>query len=151
MESHYTDPALGRMVGGYLRGRGRRKFRNLPCTSRQLMILAKTQDMIGWRNFTEGKLTRYFRVVQRQYLERVGASLTADSWIKAFICKLMEMTHGMWIFRCISKHHRTKGALVLASKAKLFKEIESQLALGEEALAEEDRWMLEVDVGQLRD
>ena len=151
MESHYTDPELGRMVGQYLRGRSRRKFASLSCNSRQLLILAKTQDMIGWRNFTEGKLTRYFRVVQKRYLSHAGASLTVDSWLKAFISKLMEMTHGMWIFRCISKHHRTKGSLVLASKAKLFKEIERQLAMGEEAIAEEDRWMLEVDVAQLRD
>ena len=28
---------------------------------------------------------------------------------------------------------------------------EGQLAMGEEAIAEEDRWMLEVDVAQLRD
>ena len=105
-------------------GRSRRKIASLSCNSRQLLILAKTQDMIGWRNFTEGKLTRYFRVVQKRYLSHAGASLTVDSWLKAFISKLMEMTQGMWIFRCISKHHHTKGSLVLASKAKLFKEIE---------------------------
>ena len=61
------------------------------------------------------------------------------------------MTHDMWIFRCISKHHRTKGKLVLDSKAKLFKEIERQLAMGEDAFAEEDKWMLEVDITQVRD
>ena len=81
-----------------------------------------------------------------------GASLTVDSWLKAFISKLLAMTHGMWIFRCISKHHRTKGKLVLDSKARLFKEIEErQLAMGEEAITEEDKWMLEVDTTVLRD
>ena len=74
-----------------------------------------------------------------------------DSWLKAFISKLLAMTHDMWIFRCISKHHRTKGKLVLDSKAKLFKEIERQLAMGEDAFAEEDKWMLEVDITQVRD
>ena len=71
--------------------------------------------------------------------------------MKAFISKLLAMTHGMWIFSCISKHHRTKGKLVLDSKAKLFKEIERQLAMWEEAIAEEDKWMLKVDITQLRD
>ena len=75
-----------------------------------------------------------------------------DSWLKAFISKLLAMTHGMWIFRCISKHHRTKGKLILDSKARLFKEIEErQLAMGEEAITEEDKWMLEVDTTVLRD
>ena len=57
----------------------------------------------------------------------------------------------MWIFRCISKHHRTKVKLVLDTKAKIFKEIERQLAMGEEAISEEDKWMLEVDTIELRD
>ena len=39
----------------------------------------------------------------------------------------------------------------LDSKAKLFKEIERQLAIGEDAIAEEDKWILEVDITQLRD
>ena len=57
----------------------------------------------------------------------------------------------MWIFRCISKHHRIKGKLVLDTKAKLFKEIERQFAMGEDAISEEDKWMLEVDTTKLRD
>ena len=71
--------------------------------------------------------------------------------MKAFISKLLAMTLSMWIFKCISKHHRTKRKLVLDLKAKLFKEIERQLAMWEEAIAEEDKWMLKVDITQLRD
>ena len=41
--------------------------------------------------------------------------------------------------------------MVLDSKAKLFNEIERQLAMKEEAIAEEDKWMLEVDTTVLRD
>ena len=83
--------------------------------------------------------------------ETSGASLTVDLWLKAFISKLLAMTLSMWIFRCISKHHRTKGKLVLDLKAKLFKEIERQLAMGEEAIAEEDKWIIKVNITQLRD
>ena len=105
----------------------------------ELKELGRTQDRIGWRNFTEGKITKCFCAVQRRFLKASGASLTVDSWLKAFVSKLLRMTHSMWIFRCISKHHRTKGKLVLDTKAKIFKEIERQLAMGEEAVSEEDK------------
>ena len=50
--------------------------------------------------------------------------LIADSWMKGLVGKLLEMTHTQWIFRCISKHHRTKGSLVLKANKDLLREIE---------------------------
>ena len=61
------------------------------------------------------------------------------------------MTHSQWLFRCITKHHCTKGTLVLARKEDLLKENERQLDMGVDAIADEDRWMLEVDVDHIRD
>ena len=150
MASHNTAPELSRLVAEYLRGGGQRTFARMR-VPRELKELGRTQDRIGWRNFTEGKITKCFCAVQRRFLKASGASLTVDSWLKAFVSKLLGMTHSMWIFRCISKHHRTKGKLVLDTKAKIFKEIERQLAMGEEAIAKEDKWMLEVDTTELRD
>ena len=118
---------------------------------RELKELGRTQDRIGWRNFTEGKISKCFCVTQRRFLKASGASLTVNSWLKAFFSKLLGMTHIMWIFRCISKHHCTKGKLVLDTKAKLFKEIKRQLAMGEEVISEENKWMLKVDTTELRD
>jgi hypothetical protein len=51
--------------------------------------------------------------------------------------------HSQWIYRCILVHNRTTGTLILAYKDKLLKEIDHQLALGPERLAEEDRFVLE--------
>ena len=61
------------------------------------------------------------------------------------------MTHSQWLFRCITKHHRTKDTLVLARKEDLLKEIERQLDMEVDAIVDEDQWMLEVDVDHLRD
>ena len=74
-----------------------------------------------------------------------------DSWLKGFFNKLLAMTHSQWLFRCIIKHHRTKGTLVLARTEELLKEIERQLDMGVDAIANEDWWMLEMDVHHLRD
>ena len=113
--------------------------------------LSQTQDAIGWRNFTEGKLSKSFRVIQQEHLRQQEARVTVDSWLKGFVSKLLAMTHSQWLFRCITKHHRTKGPLILARKEDLLKEIECQLNMGVDAIADVDRWMLEVDVDDLRD
>ena len=141
MVLHNKEPELAQLVAlvaEYLRGGGRRTFARMRVPS-ELKELGRTQDRIGWRNFTEGKITKCFRAVQRRFLKASGASLTVNLWLKAFVSKLLGMTHSMWIFRCISKHHCTKGKLVLDTKAKLFKEIERQLTMGEEAISEEDK------------
>ena len=69
MESHYTDPDLGDLVVYYLRGRGRRKFAQLAKGyTRPYQDLAQAQDRIGWRHFTEGKLAKDFRAIQKRFL-----------------------------------------------------------------------------------
>ena len=54
MAAHSTEPELARLVAEYLRGGGRRKFARM-YVPRGLKELGRTQDRIGWRNFTEGK------------------------------------------------------------------------------------------------
>jgi len=51
--------------------------------------------------------------------------------------------HTQWIYRCILVHDRTTGVLISTNKADLLKEIEHQLSLGPDDLAEEDRFLLE--------
>ena len=48
-------------------------------------------------------------------------------------------------------HHHTKGSLVLASKKELMGEIEQQLEMGVDAIAKDIRWMLEIDMEELRE
>ena len=62
MALHSTEPALAQLVAEYLRGDGRRKFTRM-YVPRELKELGRTQDRIGWRNFTKGKITKCFRVV----------------------------------------------------------------------------------------
>ena len=139
MHTHHTDPELAPLITEHLLGRG------------EVKGLAKTQDAIGWRNFTKGKLSKTFRRVQKSYLVSADTNLTVDSWMKSFVGKFFEMTHSQWIFRCISKHHHTQGLLALASKEELIGEIERQLEMGVDAIAEEDRWMLEIDMEELKE
>ncbi len=59
------------------------------------------------------------------------------------------MGHTQWIYRCVLVHDRTTGVLISAHKGELLKEIEHQLALGPEGLAEEDQFLLECNFDDL--
>ena len=148
MESHFTEPLLRQLVTQYLRGRGTRRFRNLKAHSYRTASLAEAQDKIGWRHFTEGKIALQVGEIQRYFLRQSDTRLTVDSWLKGFVGKLLEMTHAQWIFRCITKHHRTKGTIVLKATEDLLQEVERQLNMGADNVSENDRWMLELDMEQ---
>ena len=97
----------------------------------------------------EGKLSLEFRRLQEKWLDKHHPYLTEDSWMKGFMTKLLEMTHAQWIFCCITKHHKTKGTKVLAVQEDLMTEIERLLDTGAEGVAQEDRWMIEIDQEQI--
>ena len=137
----------------YLKGRGSESWSSVVSRSglAGLRRLYDEQDKIGWRNFTEGKLSKEFRRIQSEHLANHSTRLTIDSWLKGFVGKLLELTHSQWIYRCITKHHKTKGTKVLKLREDLFQEINRLLDAGAEGVAPEDRWMLEVDIQQLQE
>ena len=56
----------------YLRGGRHRTFAKMH-VPRELKELGRTQDRIGWQNFTEGKISKCFCVTQRRFLKASGA------------------------------------------------------------------------------
>ena len=75
--------------------------------------------------------------------------LGIGTWCRLLVVKLLEITHGMWIYRNIMVHDQTGGVLATSRKEKLQEAIEEQLELGGEGLREEDQWLLEVNLGDL--
>ena len=75
--------------------------------------------------------------------------LTTKKWTLLLVQKLLETTHGMWIYRNQMIHGSVSGVLATARKEKLQEEIEHQLGLGGKGLCEEDKWMMEVNLDDL--
>jgi hypothetical protein len=73
--------------------------------------------------------------------------------IGGFVCKviqkLLEITHGMWIFRNLMMHDSLSGVFACERKEKLMDDIEEQLLLGADSLREEDKWLLEINLDDL--
>jgi hypothetical protein len=81
--------------------------------------------------------------IQSDYLLNSKSSSPTTRWISGLITQLLQITPTQWIYRCVLVHNRTTGTLISAHKEELLKEIEHQLFLGLESLAEEDRFLLE--------
>jgi hypothetical protein len=63
--------------------------------------------------------------------------------------KLLEATHGQWIYRNLQIHDSVAGTKATLRKEDIQWEIERQLELGTAGLLEEDQWMMEVNLGDM--
>ena len=65
------------------------------------------------------------------------------------ILKLLEITHGQWLYRNVQIHDSVSGTHVTLRKEEIQREIEEQMELGPAGLLEEDQWMMEVNLKDL--
>ncbi len=87
--------------------------------------------------------------IQSDFFLHSKSSSHATHWISGLITQLLQVTHTQWIYRWVLVHDRTTGTLISAHKEELLKEIDHQLTLGPEGLAEEDRVLLECNFDSL--
>jgi hypothetical protein len=89
------------------------------------------------------------REIQRQYHISEGRHTSPEQWAQGLILKLLEATHGQWLYRKVQIYDVVSGTQATIRKEAIQKEIEAQMELGEAGLLEEDNWMLEVNFGDL--
>ena len=97
----------------------------------------------------EGMLSREVVELQKHALVEVESRLTVDKWAKELVIRLLEITHGQWLYRNVMVHDRTAGDLASKRKEEIRRALEDQLELGEEGLEEDDRFLLEINLDEL--
>ncbi len=142
-----TDQDLCNCIVEYATGRGTipmtEIFRNLDARFRQM---ARDQGEIGWKRFMEGMVSKGLREIQSNHLMTEGSNVLPEQWTIGVIIKLLEVTHGQWLYRCIQVHDRAQGTLAMLRKEELQKEIETQQETGYDDLLEEDQYLAEVNL-----
>ncbi len=113
--------------------------------------MAKGQDEIGWRRFLEGMICSEFQKRQQEYYISVGLTKSGKWWAQNLIIKLLEITHGQWIYRYIQVHDRVTGILATTRKEEIQSEIEAQQEIGFEDFLKEDAYLGECNLGDLED
>eukprot|EP00956_Cyclotella_meneghiniana_P010073 scaffold13929_cov79-Cyclotella_meneghiniana.AAC.3 len=116
---------------------------------KEYLSYARAQDSIGWRRFMEGMVATELSVLIDNGGIIKETELEGQKIVRGLILKLLEITHGLWIFRNLMVHDAVGGIFACERKDKLREDIEEQLAMGEEGLKEEDKWLLEVTLDDL--
>ncbi len=111
--------------------------------------MARAQDEIGWRRFLEGMISLEFRKLQHKYYVLHGLRTSVKQWSIDLITKLLEVTHGQWLYRNIQVHDKVTGTLATIEKEKIQTEIEDQQAIGFDGFLEEDAYLGECNLGDL--
>ena len=99
----------------------------------------------------EGMVSRRMVEIQAEFFAVRGSSWKLDKWATGLVTRLLEVTHGQWLYRNVLVHDKTNGQLAMLRKEEIAARIEEQLLLGHGDLLDEDQYLLEVNLGDLRD
>jgi hypothetical protein len=75
--------------------------------------------------------------------------MSLDKWCTGLITRLLEITHGQWLYRNYIVHDPVSGTIATAKKEELLLEIERQRDLGDAGLLEEDKYLAEVSLEEM--
>jgi hypothetical protein len=146
-----TDEELRFCLIDYAQGRGGTTMLEL-CYNKgaRYIKMARSQDKIGWRGFMEGMISKEILNIHYSTAWDSEADMPAPLvWAKGLGIKLLETTHGQWLYRNIHVHDAVSGSLATTKKEELQKAIEDELELGGEGLVEEDLYLLEINLDDL--
>ena len=144
-----TEPELACWIIKYILMRDSKPWSGMGDMSDQMLLLAQSQDIIGWRRFTEGYLSKHIHARQDLHLKMTSNQMNSTEWTKQFISKILQITHSQWIFRNISLHDKTHGYLHKKSTEELLEEIYRLAELDPDNVPTESRFLLEVNMGEL--
>ena len=97
----------------------------------------------------EGRIPKHFVVHQRGHLARIETRMTAKTWARLFITKLLQITHKQWLLRNAKIHIKRKGDMNQEDHNKLLKQTDKLLWTDREDLLHGDKHLLNEDFDAL--
>ena len=145
-----TSPRLRECIVGFCRGRGFHRMQVL-CAAHEdaYRRMAISQDKIGWRRFLEGMISRRLVEIQYEFLTARGMGWKLEKWATGLVVRLLQVTHGQWLYRNAVVHDPVGGTRASIRKEDICAQIEEQLQLGGEGLLDEDAYLMEVNLDNL--
>ena len=109
LDNHKTEPQLAQWIPAYILGRGKACFQELHFMSPEVTELSKSQDIIGWKNFMEGRISKHFEKIQEKFLKNSDSLLNGQDWVKQFLTRILRISHLQWVYRNITFHDNQGG------------------------------------------
>ncbi len=63
--------------------------------------LGASQDKIGWKRFMEGMVSKEFEQEHEATYQAGRSRLSGKAWVRHLVQRLLEFTHGIWIYRIV--------------------------------------------------
>ncbi len=141
MEEADTEPDLLDCIAEYAWARGGRTMEEI-CTGLgdDFLRMARDQDTIGWWRFMEGMVCTRMGQIQTQFHFREGTRTNPGRWAKGLILKLLEATHGQWLYRNVQIHDTVAGTQATLRKEEIQREIKEQMERGTDGGRPVDCW-----------
>ena len=149
-----TSPLIIEMVGKYLEARNTKTMSELydgPRTNDENgrgWQLAQEHDLLGFQNFTEGRISSKYVDMQRQYYKSQKRYRRSETrWATEFIENLIRIIHDQWTWRNEKLHYRRHpGAETLSEYEQIMNRIMNKIEMTDpEDLLPEDQFLLGVD------
>ena len=144
-----TNDELAFWIPKYILMRGTKRMSEMGHMSSEMMSLARSQDVIGWRNFMEGRVSREFVDMQNIHLRLGCHRINGEQWVRQFISKILHITHSQWIFRNFTLHDKQKGWLRRRELSDIMAEIDKLRETEVDNVPESSRFLLEMDYDKL--
>ena len=144
-----TNIELTYWIVKYILFRGTKRMAKLGPMSMQMRDAAESQDLIGWREFMEGKISYKIDRIQQLHSATSISTINGDDWSKQFISKLLQVSHSQWVFRNTTLHDAVRGTIKLQRRREVLQEIERLAEVDPDEVAQESRFLLEMDFSTL--
>ena len=145
-KTHYE---IAYWVPRWIKCRGVRKLQEMGAMTGEMTMLAKSQDLIGFRHFMEGRISKRFWEMQSRYLAFSPGHLNGSEWISQFINKVLTMSHSQWIYRNVSYHDKKHGYAKRKRVEELNHTIRHMCTVNPRDLPQDSRFLLEIDANDL--
>ena len=97
----------------------------------------------------EGMVSKEIFAIQRKAEDDGKSYMSLENWGAGLVTKLLEVTHGQWLYRNVHVHDFVSEQNARKRKESLQRELEYQIALGGDGLVEEDQYLLEINLDNL--
>jgi hypothetical protein len=77
----------------------------------------------------EGMISWELVELQKYALIETESRMSVETWARELVIKLLEITHGQWLYRNVVVHDRTAGELVSRRKEEIREALEEQMEL----------------------
>jgi hypothetical protein len=94
----------------------------------------------------EGIVCKWIRGIQEAYSLIEGTHMSVSCWTIGLILKLLETTHGQWLYWNVQVHNTIAGTQVTVQKEQIQREIKHQMELGASGLLQEDKYLMEINL-----